>query len=164
VSCMRILAPENGFQCCTTAIDINTHSMLIVKTSEGRYGLLILFNYWAGGLDHFTYYWGYQSDGSRLFSPDAKCGATLQQNKSAAQALCRISVTISGNVITVVFPGVHPAGVISLYDMRGCLVKRYSVAGSQKAALVLRGLPGAAYLLKINSGKQEYVRRFVRVQ
>jgi formylglycine-generating enzyme required for sulfatase activity len=164
VSCMQILAPENGFQCCSTSLDINSHPALIIRTSEGLYGLLIQLFYWVGAYDHFVYYWGYQSDGSRAFSPDAKCGSTLQQCRVTGQSSPRIGVTVSRNVITVVLPGVHPAGVISLYDMRGCLVKRYSIAGSQKASLDLRGLSGAAYLLKISSGKQEYFRRFVRVQ
>jgi formylglycine-generating enzyme required for sulfatase activity len=164
VACLRILAPENGFQCCSTVVGVDAHPVLIVMTGEGRYGLLIQVSYWSGGLDHFVYYWGFQSDGSRLFSPAAQCGATLQRQRLIGRSSPGISAALHNETIVVVLPIGSPEGVVSLYDIRGCLVKRYAIAGSPTAILDLHGLSGAAYVLKVKCGRHEEIRRFVRVR
>jgi formylglycine-generating enzyme required for sulfatase activity len=162
VSCMRIIAPENGFECCSSATDINVsgHEMLVVKTSEGHYGLLVLYNWSAGGMDHFQYYWGYQSDGSRRFNPDVACGISPLRNTVAAPAQ-RIAATFSRNAITVAVPGAHQAGSISLYDIRGRLVRRQDLAGASLSRFDLSKTPAGSYVVKVVAGSQEYARRFV---
>jgi formylglycine-generating enzyme required for sulfatase activity len=164
VSCMRITAPENGFECCSSATSMNQarHEMLIVKTSEGRYGLLVLYSDWTDGYIQF-YYWGYQSDGSRRFNPEVACGVTPLRNVSAIPAR-RIGATISRNAITVTIPGAHPAGSISLYDIRGRLVRRHGLAGASPLRVDLSKTPAGSYVLKVVTGKQEHVCRFVRTR
>jgi hypothetical protein len=37
-----------------------------IRTSEGRFALLVVFDQSAGAIDKYYYYWAYQDDGSRL--------------------------------------------------------------------------------------------------
>lgn len=166
VSCMRITAPENGFACCSTVTSMNQapHEMLIVKTSEGHYSLLVLYSYWAGGMDHFQYYWGYQSDGSRRFNPDVVCGTSLVRTRGVSPTQQRIGAAISRNSIIVTIPGAHQSGAISLYDIRGRLVRRQCLAGSPQSRLDLSDAPAGSYVLKVVAGRQEFVCRFVRAR
>ena len=165
VSCMRITAPENGFECCSSATSMNQdlHKMLVVKTSEGRYGLLVLYSWYPGGMDHYQYYWGYQSDGSRRFNPEVACGTTplLTRSPSPVQ---RIGAAVSRNAITVTIPGTQPAGNISLYDIRGRLVMRHGLAGASPLRVDLSKTPAGSYVVKVVAGKQEHVCRFVRTR
>jgi formylglycine-generating enzyme required for sulfatase activity len=168
VACMQITAPENGFECCSSATSMSMyqepHDMLIVKTSEGHFGLLALYDYWAGGMDHFQYYWGYQSDGSRRFNPDIKCDVSPIQTSGAFAAPQHISATYSKNVITIALPGAHPFGVVSLYDIRGRLIRRHYLAASPLSRFDLSKAPAGSYLLKVVAGNQEQVCRFVRAR
>lgn len=164
VSCRQIKAPENGFECCSTSTNLlsPSHPALIVKTAEGRYGLLVLYYYWMGGLDHVAYYWGYQSDGDRQFYPTAKCAASVLRQNGTGAAYSRMSVIVSRNLLTVSAPGTHPCVVISLYDLRGRIVKRKALSGLLQARLDLSDAPGGSYLIKVTLGNREFVRRLVR--
>jgi formylglycine-generating enzyme required for sulfatase activity len=165
VSCMRITAPENGFECCSSAVNMNQapNEMLIVKTSEGRYGLLVLYSWYPGGYDHYQYYWGYQSDGSRRFNPDVSCSTTPLLTRSASPVQ-RIGATISRNAITVTIPGAQPTGSISLYDIRGRLIWHRALAGLHREPFSLTEVPAGSYVVKVVAGKQEHVCRFVRTR
>jgi hypothetical protein len=167
VSCLRIIAPENGFECCSSATSLNMsqafHEMLIVKTSEGHYGLLVLYNYYAGGMDHFQYYWGYQSDGSRRFNPDIVCDASPLRIRGSLPPQ-RITAAFSKNSVIVSVPGAYTSGDVSLYDVRGRLVRRLYLAGLRDSRLDVSNAPAGSYVLKVAAGKQEFVYRFMRMR
>jgi hypothetical protein len=167
VSCLRIIAPENGFKCCSSATSLNMsqafHEMFIVKTSEGHYGLLVLYNYYAGGMDHFQYYWGYQSDGSRRFNPDIVCDASPLRIRGSLPPQ-RITAAFSKNSVIVSVPGAYTSGDVSLYDVRGRLVRRLYLAGLRDSRLDVSNAPAGSYVLKVAAGKQEFVYRFMRMR
>jgi hypothetical protein len=52
-----------------------------IRTSEGRYAVLVIFDQYIGGIDRYYYYWAYQSDGSRILykgaAPRAKFDSVL---------------------------------------------------------------------------------------
>jgi hypothetical protein len=168
VSCMRIIAPENGFECCSSATETELsfnsnligHDMLVVKTSEGHYGLLFLFTNYMGG----QYYWGYQSGGSRCFSPDIKCDNTSMQTGSASAAPQHISATYAKNALTIALPDAHPSAQVSLYNIQGRLVRRYYPAGLSASRIDLSDVPAGYFILKVVVGNQEHVCRFVRTR
>jgi formylglycine-generating enzyme required for sulfatase activity len=171
VACMQITAPENGFECCSIATEtefnfnnISGYDMLVVKTSEGHYGLLFLSTFYIGDIASYQYYWGYQSGGSRCFSPDIKCDIASMQTGGAITAPQHISATYSKNALTIALPGAHPFGVVSLYDIRGRLVRRHYLAASPLSRIDLSKASAGSYLLKVVAGNQEYVCRFVRTR
>jgi formylglycine-generating enzyme required for sulfatase activity len=164
ISCMKIVAPENGFECCSTTSKLfqSDHQVTIVKTSEGRYGLLVLFSFYSGGMDHYVYYLGYQSDGNRQFCPNAKCSATMQRRYKADPASSRISVMFSRNILTVNGGGANQSVGLFLYNLCGRLIKRQTVSDVSPARLDLSLIPAGSYLLKVVAGKKEFIHRFVR--
>jgi formylglycine-generating enzyme required for sulfatase activity len=166
ISCMRIVAPENGFECCSTSSKQfqSDHQAAIFKTSEGGYGLLILVSFWSGGMDHYSYYVGYQSDGNRLIGPDAKCAPTAQRHDAAEPAPSRIKVMVSGNVLAVFGNGAHKSGALFLCDLRGRIVKRYTISYASPVKVDLSLIPAGSYVVKVAAGKQEFVHRFVRAK
>lgn len=166
VSCLQIKVPENGFECCSAAAGSASmsHPAFIIKTSEGRYGLLVRIRYWSGGLDHYLYYWGYQGDGSRVFSPQAKCAAVPLRQTGALWKSPRIDVVISRNIIVVSSPSGHSRGSIALYDVRGRMVKRIALSGDPQTRLSLSGLPGGTYLAVVAMGKRQQSYRFAKTR
>jgi hypothetical protein len=164
VSCMRVTAPENGFECCSSATVINqdTRTMLVVRTSEGHYGLFVLYDWWPGGYDHYQCYWGYQSDGSRRFNPDVECSKTPRTVPRPNPEAPRMQAIFSNNAITIALPGEHCSGTILIYDIRGRLIKKHFVAGSLRQRLDLSMEPAGSYVLKIAAGNREHVYRFVK--
>jgi hypothetical protein len=56
-----VVAPVKGW---TKSVHLQPGAFYI-KTSEGGYGLLVIFGQYVGGIDRYYYYWAYQEDGMR---------------------------------------------------------------------------------------------------
>lgn len=165
VSCLGIVAPENGFECCSTTFNAsrNIEEAAIIKTSEGRYGLLVLASSWSGGMDHFTYYVAYQSDGNRRFCPGVGCAAAASRGPAAVTSGSSANLKITGTMLAVTNLAAGQSGMIRLYDMRGRLVKKQSV-DTESPILDCAALPAGSYIVKVSAGGREMVMRLARMR
>ncbi len=138
---------------------MNTKQMSLVRTQEGHYAILIKVGQFPGGADRQYYYWGYQSDGGRMFAPGA---ASVSNDKAPAwkpDAPGRLTVRRRGNATRLALPRDGLTKEIKLYKCDGSMPYHWAVATGRANSIDLMKIPRGFYLAVIRGEKEKITQR-----
>jgi hypothetical protein len=142
-----------------TCIAHTTKQVTMVKTKEGHSAILMKVGEFMGGMDRAYYYWGYQSDGGRMFAPAASSGLDNKLIYKKSNTPAAIKIIKRGEKIQLVLPGYRPIKEISVYGCNGSLLHHAFVKTVKVNSIELGTLPKGLYIVAVSTDEGKMNQR-----
>ena len=127
------------FSCSYFFSAVETGPLYAIKTREGNYAVVMIYNYWVGDCWHLTVLWSYQPNGSRTFYSD---GTEIHSPRPSPR-----------NGRTANAGADRCPGIVKIYDIKGRLRLTLQKSSAMSRDLPLRGLGKGIYIISNGNGK-----------
>jgi hypothetical protein len=161
VGALNILCPS--LMADTTIPEMDIGQFCFVKTREGHYAVLVKIGEYIGGIDREYYYWGYQSDGSRLLNPVSTSIPEGNSFPNAEKIPGRMRLLRQGTLVRLVLPDEHQAKEIAIYTCNGTLVHRTIINNKNQVVFETSGISSGLFIVSVKTdrgGMREVVSLF----
>jgi hypothetical protein len=147
----------------TTITTMNVGQFCLVKTREGHYAILIKVGEYIGGIDREFYYWGYQSDGSRLLNP----GSTVVVNRKILSKVqggsSSMRIMRQGTSVRLILLDERLVSDISVYGCNGVKIHSGVMVYKNEAVLEFSEMNSGVFIVSVKTDRGvllEVVRLF----
>ncbi len=131
----------------------------MVRTKEGHYAILVKVGEYIGGINRDYYYWGYQSDGNRMFAPGPASGLNNQLHDTKLSGKSGMQIAKHGNTIHLSFPREGTIKTLSVYKCDGSLLFRHAITMAKSNSIEFGRLPKGLYIVSVQTEKQRMNQR-----
>jgi hypothetical protein len=161
VGALKILCPSVIPDTAITTMHVG--QFCLVKTREGHYVIMIKIGEYIGGIDREYYYWGYQSDGSRLLNPGVSSVADEKKIFKVQSGTSKIRMMRQGKYVRLVLPDDRVGKEVSIYKCNGTMIHHAAIIPEKEAVVEFTRMNSGLFIVSVKTDRgvlREVVRLF----